>query len=105
MGTIPENKSSNFRPKLNTNINLDFDTASKKNNDNKLAEINMEMKNTKKAIRKLKRFGKILKQADVERESKEETGGGGGNERYASENDERGIINAKEASHQIAKIV
>jgi len=102
--TIPENKSSNFRPKLNTNVNLDFDTASKKKNDNKLAEINMEMKNTKKAIRKLKRFGKILKQADVERESKEETGGGG-NEKYASENDERGIINAKEASHQIAKIV
>ena len=102
--TILENNSSNFRPKLNTTIKLDFDTPSKKNNDNKLAEINMEMKNTKKAIRKLKRFGKILKQADVERKSREETGGGG-NEMEASENDERGIINAKEASHQIAKIV
>ena len=74
------------------------------NNENKLAEINMAMKNTKKAIKKLKQFGKILKEVDVEKESKEETGGGG-IEFEDTENNDHGAINAKEASHQIAKIV
>ena len=83
----------------NTNSNQIVDQNNVSN-----TELNAAMINTKKKIMKLKRFGQILKNATVEKKPKH-IAEGGGQVFSETEDNIHGIIDAKEASHKIAKIV
>ena len=101
--SISKNNATNLVLDTTSAPRIDVNEGPRVNN-NKLDEIHAEMKNTKKKINKLQKFGEILKNASVEK-SPNKVSGGGGDVFADKENNDHGAINAKEASHQIAKIV
>ena len=87
-------------PSLLPQVNHDVDE-----NTSKQANIDSAMENTKNEIKKLKKFGEILKNASIEQKSNN------ADEENKNLLDEKGNakneakMTAKQASHQIAKIV
>ena len=93
--------TSTLLPFETTNIN---DNTHVDQNNILDTDIQTAMINTKKKIKKLKQFGQILKNATAKNKSKN-VGGGSGKVFGDTESNIHGIIDAKEASHQIAKLV